>query len=154
MRNIRVRNRSTVPPSGFGGSTYKAIDINTGNRRFFSKPLMRISSRVFVSPSVQLREAVTMLHKIARFPQAFRSGASPSRWLFPSQRARPGRRRLPFRAVSDTHWLQWRCKIPTPAHAGEAVGDGERACPATRFHVFTGDLTHTTDDAKLGAADA
>jgi 3',5'-cyclic AMP phosphodiesterase CpdA len=44
--------------------------------------------------------------------------------------------------------LQRRRKSRCRAHAGEGRGDGERLGRQPDFIVFTGDLTHTTDDAK------
>src|SRR5260221_11795447 len=105
---MRVRNRSTVPPSGFGASDIQPIGHQyRPTVDFIPSPLIRNrTGRVSVSPSVQLREAVTMLQQDRRdfLKLAGVAAGSPPAPLSPPQgRCGLAGAAVPFLTQSGTH---------------------------------------------------
>jgi hypothetical protein len=53
-----------------------------------------------------------------------------------------------FVQLSDTHWASRARRTRTPRHAAEGHRRRERLSAPPDFVIFTGDLTHTTDDGR------
>src|SRR2546421_12098476 len=105
---MRVRNRSTVPPSGFGASDIQPIGHQYRPTVDFipSRLIRNRTGRVSVSPSVQLREAVTMLQQDRRdFLKLAGVAGGPlsAGTVRPPPAAGHGRRGVPSAGVSHTH---------------------------------------------------
>src|SRR4029450_10360648 len=70
--------------------------------------------------------------------------------LFPNQRARAQASDFHFVQFSDTHWGYSGAANPDAEHTLEkAVATVNGLARQPDFIVFTGDLTHTTDDPNL-----
>src|SRR5690349_20238275 len=77
------------------------------------------------------------------------AGVAFTAGLFPNQRARAQANDFHFVQFSDTHWGYSGPANPDAGHTLEkAVATVNGLARQPEFIVFTGDLTHTTDDAK------
>src|SRR5262245_55135047 len=78
------------------------------------------------------------------------AGVAFTAGLFPNERARAQANDFHFVQFSDTHWGYSGPANPDAEHTLEkAVATANGLPRQPDFIVFTGDLTHTTDDAKL-----
>lgn len=81
------------------------------------------------------------------------AGVACTAGLFPNERARAQANDFHFVQFSDTHWGYSGPANPDAEHTLEkAVATVNGLARQPDFIVFTGDLTHTTDDAKLRRA--
>src|SRR5499433_3853110 len=78
------------------------------------------------------------------------AGVSFTAGLFPGRRADAQATDFHFVQFSDTHWGYSGAANPDAEHTLEkAVATVNALSNKPDFIVFTGDLTHTTDDGKL-----
>src|SRR5688572_1658442 len=150
---MRVRNRSTVRPSGFGASDMQPIGHQYRLTVDFipCRQTWNNGLPATVSPTVPSREAVIMLQSDRRefLKLAGMAGVTFTAGLFAAERA-AAQTDFHFVQFSDTHWGYSGPANPDAEHTlAKAVATVNGLSRQPDFIVFTGDLTHTTDDPKL-----
>src|SRR4029077_12817538 len=150
---MRVRNRSTVLPSGFGASNMRPIGHQYRPTVDFI-PIRKPGNNARqapVSPLVTQRETVIMQHTDRRdfLKLAGMAGVTFTAGLFAGRQAGAQASDFHFVQFSDTHWGYSGAANPDAEHTLEkAVATVNGLAKQPDFIVFTGDLPHPTDHPK------